>query len=252
MNELVNFDYQGVRVRVVMDDDGTPWWVAADVCRILEIKNTPQALSGLDDDERSTISINDSTSRNGGNPNVNIINEPGVYSLIFRSRKKAAKAFKRWVTHEVLPELRRTGSYEISNPDEDHNAILVYQAGLKPSQRIKLLEMAQRMVCTNPEALPRIWKTYGDLCRLVGGGQSIQGGVREFLDSCCFLESEASVPRKELYEAYLAFCRNLSIQPLGLINFFKEISALDGVSFWRPNGPDGRYRAVKGLGLKRE
>ncbi|WP_222720161.1 phage antirepressor [Actinomadura sp. HBU206391] len=88
--------------------DGEPWFVAADVCAILAIGNPSQAVSYLDDDERDTTLI---SSEGGQQRPVNIINESDLYSLILRSRKPEARAFKRWITAEVLPAIRRTGGY---------------------------------------------------------------------------------------------------------------------------------------------
>ena len=93
-------------VRVVMLS-GVPWWVAADVCKVLEIANGRDAVSRLDAEDRNTVVIADG---NRGNPNTTAINESGLYSLIFTSRKEAAKRFKRWVTRSRLAALR-PGSY---------------------------------------------------------------------------------------------------------------------------------------------
>jgi prophage antirepressor-like protein len=109
VNDLIPFDYSGRQVRTVTIDS-EPWFVAADVCAVLEIGNPSQAVSYLDDDERASTLI---SSEGGQCRPVNIINEPGLYSLILRSRKPEAKAFKRWVTHEVLPSIRRTGGYRL-------------------------------------------------------------------------------------------------------------------------------------------
>jgi prophage antirepressor-like protein len=109
-NELQIFSYESHEIRTVLID-GEAWFVAKDVCDILELSNPTEALKSLDDDERSSLRITEGTSPNGGNPNVNVINEPGLYKLTFKSRKPIAKEFTRWVTHKVLPEIRRTGSY---------------------------------------------------------------------------------------------------------------------------------------------
>lgn len=101
------FNYQERQVRTITKDRD-PWFVAKDVCDILDLGNVGQAISRLDDDEKNNITLNDGTP---GNPNMAIVNEPGLYSLILTSRKPEAKAFKRWVTHEVLPAIRKTGSY---------------------------------------------------------------------------------------------------------------------------------------------
>lgn len=94
------------QVRVV-DVNGEPWFVARDVCECLELTNTSQTLSYLDDDEKG-ITTNDTP---GGQQEMSIVSEAGLYSLILRSRKPEAKAFKRWITHEVLPAIRKTGGY---------------------------------------------------------------------------------------------------------------------------------------------
>lgn len=108
MNELQVFNYQSKEVRVIQKD-GKEWWVAKDVCDILDITNVTQAVGKLDDDERSMFNI-------GRQGEANIINEPGLYKLILRSDKQEAKPFMRWVTHEVLPSIRKTGSYSTSSP----------------------------------------------------------------------------------------------------------------------------------------
>lgn len=102
MTAVAPFDFDGQRIRVEVIDD-EPWFVAADVCAVLEIGNPTQALTRLDDDKRTLIS-------NEGR-SINAVNEAGLYSLILGSRKPQAKPFRRWVTHEVLPAIRRTGTY---------------------------------------------------------------------------------------------------------------------------------------------
>ena len=106
MNDIQVFDFEDNAVRVV-DIDGEPWFVAADVCRVLGYDHTPSALRSLDEDERG-VQIMHTPS---GNQEMNIINESGLYNLIFRSRKPEAKKFRKWVTAEVLPSIRKTGMY---------------------------------------------------------------------------------------------------------------------------------------------
>ncbi len=112
-----NFVYDGMNVRTAIVS-GEPWFVAADVCRILKIANPSDALSRLDDDEKNTLVLTDGIP---GNPGKRVVNEPGLYTLILGSRKPEAKAFKRWVTHEVIPAIRRNGMYAteaiLDNPD---------------------------------------------------------------------------------------------------------------------------------------
>lgn len=111
-SEIVPFHFPatGQPVRAVTVD-GQPWIFAADVCAVLDIANVGNALARLDADEKGSIRLTDGTS---GNPNRAIVSEAGFYSLVIRSDKPEAKTFRRWVTHEVLPALRRTGTYSVA------------------------------------------------------------------------------------------------------------------------------------------
>lgn len=102
------FAYTDSMVRTV-EVGGEPWFVAKDVAEILGYRSAPDMTRSLDEDEIGTTQIVRSTS--GGNPNMTIISESGLYHAIFQSRKEEAKAFRRWVTGEVLPAIRRTGGY---------------------------------------------------------------------------------------------------------------------------------------------
>ena len=105
------FDFEGCELRVVVVD-GHPWWVAADVARVLEIGRTHDAVRRLDPYETRTDTIRTSA----GPRQATFINESGLYALILTSRKPEAERFKRWVTSEVLPSLRQTGSYTLGVP----------------------------------------------------------------------------------------------------------------------------------------
>ncbi|MBN6739136.1 Bro-N domain-containing protein [Acidithiobacillus sp. MC6.1] len=109
--QLIPFEYEGCKIRVITDDAGEPWWVAVDVCRVLGIANARDALARLDDDEKGVVQADTL----GGKQNINTINESGLYSLTLSCRKPEAKGFKRWITHEVLPTLRKTGTYSTGN-----------------------------------------------------------------------------------------------------------------------------------------
>lgn len=101
-NELV-FSYEGNEIRTVQHD-GNPWWVLKDVCDVLELSNPSMIADRLDDDERAKYCL-------GRQGDTNIISESGLYNVILLSRKPEAKKFKRWVTHEVLPTIRKHGAY---------------------------------------------------------------------------------------------------------------------------------------------
>lgn len=105
MNEIVKV-YKNSPVRIV-EKGGEPWFVAKDVCDILALGNPRSSIALLDEDERGVHSMDTPS----GKQEMGIISEAGLYSLILRSRKPEAKAFKRWVTHEVLPSIRKTGAY---------------------------------------------------------------------------------------------------------------------------------------------
>lgn len=101
-----------IRAQVINDE---PWFVAKDVCQALLIKNSRDAVSNLDDDEISDVVLTDTRSKGGGTQRrtLKIVNESGLYGLIMLSRKPEAKPFRKWVTKEVLPTLRKTGVYAL-------------------------------------------------------------------------------------------------------------------------------------------
>jgi prophage antirepressor-like protein len=125
MNALTPFDFEGRAVRVVEDVAGLPWFVALDVCEALGLGNNRQAVARLDEDERSAVIIDDTRSKGEGTQarTVLAVNEAGLYSLTLTSRKPEAKRFKRWITHEVLPALRRTGRYSMVGTEPEPPAL---------------------------------------------------------------------------------------------------------------------------------
>lgn len=119
MNELKVFESEQFgKVRTTMINN-EPWFVAADVCRALEVGETHVALRRLDEDEKGRYS----TPTPGGNQEMSIVNEPGLYSLALSSRKKEARAFKRWITHEVIPSIRKTGGYTLPDKSAKDEAL---------------------------------------------------------------------------------------------------------------------------------
>lgn len=107
MNQLTKF-FQGHQLRII-ERNNEPLFVAKDVCDILEIKNPSDALKRLDEDERTRLNL-------GRQGYTNMVNEFGLYNLVLGSRKPEAKEFKRWITHEVIPSIRKTGGY-VANDD---------------------------------------------------------------------------------------------------------------------------------------
>ena len=106
MNELSLFSFGPHQVRE-LERGGEPWFVAKDVIQILGVGNITEALRGLQEDERCSVVLNTP----GGKQEMAMVSEPGLYRLVFRSRKPEAEKFKRWIAHEVLPQIRRDGVY---------------------------------------------------------------------------------------------------------------------------------------------
>ena len=120
MNEVTNWTFGETEVRTI-ELDGEPWWVLSDVCKVLELSTPAKIAARLEDDEKGMNQIHTP----GGTQNVTIISESGLYSVILRSDKPQAKPFRKWVTSEVLPTIRKHGAYmtpdvlaqTIQNPD---------------------------------------------------------------------------------------------------------------------------------------
>ena len=137
------FNYDSAEMRIIEQND-EPWFVAKDVCDILQLTNAREAIKALDDDERGSVRISDGTSPKGGNPNVNVINESGLYALIMRSNKPEAKKFRKWVTKEVLPAIRKHGMYATPQKVEEmlrdpDTMIQVLQALKAEREKVKAL-----------------------------------------------------------------------------------------------------------------
>lgn len=152
MNELMIFDSSRFGVIRAAEKDGEPWFVAADVCRALDLGNNRQAMARLDDDEKGVIS-NDTL---GGKQEMNAVNEPGLYSLVLGSRKKEAKAFKRWITHEVIPSIRRNGGYihgqNQMNPEELMAQALIVAQRTIENQKAQLSAARVDLEIARPKA----------------------------------------------------------------------------------------------------
>lgn len=144
--------------------NGEPWFSAVDVCRVLEIGNPSQAMTRLDEDEVTLIS-------NEGSRESNYVSEPGLYSLILGSRKPQAKAFRRWVTHEVIPAIRRHGMYATPQAAEamlnDPDVMIATLQALK-AERAKVAELEASNAEMAPKALFADAVAASDRCILVG------------------------------------------------------------------------------------
>ena len=145
-NEIQLFNYGDNAVRTI-EKDGEVWFVAKDVCDILEISKYRDAISRLDEDERASVKVDTL----GEKQEMIAINEAGVYTLTMRSNKPEAKKFRRWVTHEVIPQIMRTGSYSYavdgepelpeSSENENTTSLKYVSRGIMSSAR-KIFEHA--------------------------------------------------------------------------------------------------------------
>lgn len=166
MNDVKIFEspeFGQVRTTVI---DGEPWFVAADVCRALDLGNPTRALDRLDNDERTLISIKGASN---GKP-VNGVNEPGLYSLVLGSRKPEAKAFKRWITHEVIPAIRKTGCYHVpQSPAEQMAQGILAAQKLLAERDATIAKQNEQIAVLTPKGIFADAVTASKTSILVGG-----------------------------------------------------------------------------------
>lgn len=230
MTDLQIFNYEGQEVRTVMVND-TPWWVLADVCRVLDIERTDSTARKLDSDEKGTHLV----STPGGKQNMTIINESGLYNVILRSDKPQAKPFRKWVTCEVLPSIRKTGTYstksaakksaeELAAISKRAQATLINatqrtadlltsiwdKAGIKPEYQV----LALNDVCANigirlpRNALQGVKQTYDKttIAKMVGVYSKASGGKEPHAHAVGAIISQLDISEDE--REALPYCRN--------------------------------------------
>jgi prophage antirepressor-like protein len=177
--ELERFEFPetGQPVRTVIDDAGDPWFYARDVCDVLEIVQVGGMLRGLDEDEKRSVPTSSTEGRrNGGKPDV-LISESGLYASVLRSRKPEAKRFRKWITSEVIPSIRRTGSYTVpvvaevaTRPDSDLDVIAAMVGAIRASREESraALELAQGASDAAEAVGAEVIDMHARLDRLVG------------------------------------------------------------------------------------
>lgn len=145
MTKLQIYNFEGNDVRAI-NKDGEPWWVLKDVCDALELTNATIVASRLDEDEVTKFDLG------GLSGESNIINESGLYNVILRSNKPKAKAFKRWVTHDVIPSIRKHGVYAVdemlANPDMMIAALQELKSERERSKSLQLIAAVQKQQIT--------------------------------------------------------------------------------------------------------
>ena len=175
MNELQVFNNAMFGdVRIILQDN-EPWFVAKDVCDCLEIKNTTDALKRLDDDERARFNL-------GRQGETNVINEYGLYSLVLSSRKPEAKEFKRWITHDVLPSLRKYGTYSMDIPRTLPDALKAYASEIEAHNQTKALleEQKPKVIFADAVSASDTDILIGDLAKLLSQNGYAVGQNRLF------------------------------------------------------------------------
>lgn len=166
MNELKQFNFENNQVRTLLIND-EPWFVGKDVAEILGYSNPRDALSKhVDSEDKNSVAIHDG---NKGNPNLTIINESGVYALVFSSKLQSAKKFKHWVTSEVLPTLRKTGSYatpQLTGEELMAKALIEANSVLE-RQNKQIIEMKPKAIFADAVATSDTSILIGDLAKLI-------------------------------------------------------------------------------------
>jgi prophage antirepressor-like protein len=184
MNQEVSiYKFSDMDCRIIKDQQGDPWFVANDVCNALKLSNPRKALSSLDEDEKGvTIGYTP-----GGEQSMNTVSEAGLYALTCRSRKPVARQFRRWVTHEVIPAIRKRGYYynypvaggidqsaglvlglakhlvtleqRIDKLEEKDKRVAVIPATIRPvSTRTRLVQLIRGYVETNQKSYTEVWQ----------------------------------------------------------------------------------------------
>ena len=154
MNDIQVFkNDQFGQVRAARGKNGEPVFVAKDICAILDLGNPRSSIALLDDDEKGVHSVDTP----GGKQQMTTVTEPGFYKLVMRSRKPEAKAFQRWVTHEVLPALRREGGYMVARadetPEETMARALLLAQGTMERQKRRIAGLEAENEAMRPKAL---------------------------------------------------------------------------------------------------
>ncbi|WP_323011103.1 Bro-N domain-containing protein [Paracoccus sp. (in: a-proteobacteria)] len=223
-SSVVPFAFEDHLVRVVMRD-GEPWFVATDICRVLGTRDASEAVEKLDDDEKGTDSIRTL----GGSQSVRIVSESGLYTIVLRSRSATtpgapAHRFRKWVTGEVLPQIRKTGRYEADaarpampdllpgHPEFPHAVRLVREARL----------------AHGPRAAMALWRSLGLpwVCELDAlpdvGGAGFGPELSRFIAECVVPARGVDVTARTLYRAYVAWAAAAGRRPVSETRFGRD------------------------------
>lgn len=180
-NEIQQFDFKGASLRTLTDEEGEPWFVLKDCMSILDLGNPTETVKMFDKDEFSTTEVIDSIGRR---QQTYIISESGLYRLVMKSRKPEAKEFQRWVTHEVLPSIRKHGGYmagqERMTPEQMALASMRWLQSKVDEQAKQLKAQEGKVLFANAVETARTSILVGDLAKILKGNGIDIGQKRLF------------------------------------------------------------------------
>ena len=225
---LMVFDFEDKAVRA-FERDGQEWFVAKDVCGCLGIVNAPDAIRKIPDDEKQDVNLNTIAQSDGirpGNPNAIAINEAGLYRLIFRSDKPEAERLKRFVFHEVLPQLRRTGAYA---PEPDFDVM-----------REKLFLVKETRLTMGRKAAAALWRELGlpvadEAREALPERSGMLGHVRDFIEDCLVEDRASEVTAAAVFKRYEEWAAANSA-PYIIFSSFGKFLQRAGIQKRRSNG----------------
>jgi prophage antirepressor-like protein len=240
MNELPKvFNYQNTEVRTVIKNN-EPWFVAKDICDVLELENSRQALSRISDKHKG-VSINDTL---GGNQELAIIDEPGLYKLIFTSRKKEAEQFQDWVYEEVLPSIRKTGQY--GTPEflgKMHDSMnKIRNLSWHETKSIKKQHIS--------ENLAKLKKYYFSL--IDSDAENEPNPFETFVKDRCTFDENSTIDRRQLYDGYIRWCCDNNVYPKSKIKLTDYLNQIDGVAYFGADSKHLLHQRFTGIKLNQK
>lgn len=205
------FAFEDSLVRIHKDDNGDPWFVAKDICRVLEISKHRDAIARLDEDERGSVLVDTL----GGRQNMSSVSESGLYALIFTSRKPEAKKFRKWVTSEVLPSIRKTGKFEREPMEQAEVRLRASKIKLRAAVKSRLMTLAvQVSKMEGGDSEEDVLEKYISLAEVLAGpsrtgscradpvDELIDGFISECVEDALGFQLGAS----EFYKAFYIWC----------------------------------------------
>jgi prophage antirepressor-like protein len=258
MNTMIPFTYDSKEIRVIQDEKGNPWWVCKDICEILDYSEAASAVRILEDDEKGLHKVQTLQ----GEQDMLIISESGLYTLILRSNKPEAKPFRKWVTSEVLPTIRKTGSYSMPGcmkPDKSRHMLDVAREVERASRVLgATISVAKRLGLKGSRAVSKaneatFLATGFDCVKYIGINIETSGGRSEldaFINEKLNIDPEKSVSPPLLFAAFKKWRIEMELEPLGKFEFYEKITTELNIKRRRPTG--STVEVFEGIELKGE